>query len=104
MLHQGSVGLYKWLNFADEASKRQPGLTRIEKLKDVTVDFESNPKMQTLINMLTGLQTKTTKSNKKAKESPRNGINSPTHMNGTEESSKLMDFSTFQAETGIKKK
>ena len=75
MLHQGSVGLYKWLNFADEASKRQPGLTRIEKAKDLLVDFESNPKLQMLVDMLSSLHNKQKdKTNKKFKESPRNGI------------------------------
>ena len=82
MLHSGSCGLYKWLKFADEASKRQPGLTRIEKAKDLIVDFDSNPKLQTLIDMLSSLQTKLNKSQKKMKESPKNGVNSPTNRNG----------------------
>ena len=46
------------MNFADEASKRQPGLTRIEKVKDLVVEFESNPKVQTLVDMLESLHNK----------------------------------------------
>ena len=68
------------------------------------VDFESNPKIQTLVNMLSSLQNKQNKSNKKVKDSPKNGFGSPPHHNGADEGSKLIDFSQFQAETGIKKK
>lgn len=66
-LNHNSFYLNKWLQFADKCCSKQWRLTRIETEMDLDVEFEINPKLQALVEILDGLKNSSSKANSKNK-------------------------------------
>ena len=67
-LYHNSFHLNKWLVFADKCCRNQKSLTRIEKEQDLDVNFEINPKLQALCDILDGLQSSSKSSSKSKRQ------------------------------------
>ena len=68
-LYANSFHLNKWLQFADKCCSKQRRLTRIESEMDLDVEFEINPKLQALTEILDGLKNNASKKGSKNKRS-----------------------------------